>query len=200
MHSVIRKIPFIIVLALIIFAAAFLISFLKDNGIWVNQDSTAVVKEIKELQRLETAQFTIEKIIDAGTEGNRFQELLFGDALLLIAHGEVIAGFDMAKLEDRDIEIRGNAITLKLPPPEILVSKINGDKTRVYDRDQGLLTRGNKDLETLARADAEKQIRMAACESGILDTAATNGHKQLTALLSSFGFETVTIQIPDASC
>ena len=164
------------------------------------RNGAAVVKEMKSLNRLETAQFTIEKIIDAGTSGNAFQDLLFGDRLLFIAHGQVIAGFDLSKLTEDDISVSDAEISITLPQPEIFFVRLDSEQSRVYDRDQGLLTRGDKDLESAARLEAEKTIRQAACESGILTEATENGRKQLTTILRSFGFETVTINVPVGSC
>lgn len=161
---------------------------------------TTVVKELKELNRLETAQFTIEKVIDAGTNGNTFNELLFGDRILLIAHGEVIAGFDLSRLENKDIQTNGDSMIVKLPSPEILITSLDSNQTRVYDRRRGLLARDDKDLETKARVAAQEAIQKAACDGGILDEASTNARKQLTALFKTLGFVTITIDIPQGSC
>ncbi|MDO8610322.1 MAG: hypothetical protein Q7R95_07265, partial [bacterium] len=62
--------------------------FKNPSGTNINTSRTAVIKEMRNLQRIETASFTIEKIIDGGTSGNAFQQLLFGDKILLIAHGQ----------------------------------------------------------------------------------------------------------------
>lgn len=159
-----------------------------------------VIKQVQSLNRLETAQFTIEKVIDAGTNGNAFQNFLFGDKLLLIAQGEVIAGVDMSKITDNDVAIDGSTLHLTLPPAQILVTTLNNDQTRVYDRRTGLLTKGDKDLESKAREQATTLIRQAACDGHILDTAATNARTQLTVLLKSLGFTTVIINIPQATC
>lgn len=164
------------------------------------RNGAAIVKEMQSLNRLETAQFTIEKIIDAGTSGNAIQDLLFGDRLLFIAHGQVIAGFDLSQLSENDISISNSQIELTLPEPEIFFVRLDSEQSRVYDRDQGLLSRGNKDLESAARLEAERAIRQAACESEILTEATDNGRKQLTTILRSFGFDSVTINIPVGSC
>jgi len=149
---------------------------------------------------LETAQFTIEKVIDAGKSGNQFQQLLFGDKILLIAQGEVVAGFDLTKLSEKDIVIEGTTLRLMLPESEILFTKLNNDQTRVYDRKLGLLSKGDKDLEAKARESAEGLIRQAACDGRILDIASTNARTQLTALFKSLGFTTVIITIPQSGC
>ncbi len=165
-----------------------------------NLSTPAVVKEIQQLQNLETASYTVEKIIEAGKEGNAFQNILYGDRILLIAYGRVIAGFDLSKIEEKDIVINGQILNINLPEPKILSTQLDNERTRVYDRQSGFLTRGDKDLETQARQQAEASIRLAACESGLLNTATENGRKQLKVLFTSVGFETVNIQIPEAKC
>lgn len=162
--------------------------------------SKTVIKELRTLNRLETAAFTIEKVIDAGTSGNRFQELLFGDRVLLIAHGEVIAGFDLSRLDDNAVSVDGDTLRLTLPPPQILITRLDSEETRVYDRQRGLLNRGDNDLESAARSEAEKLIREAACDGNILNEASKNGRAQLTTLFKALGFTTVIVTVPQASC
>lgn len=193
-----RPILALVVVIVIIVVGLFIRS--KFTGQYEFRNGTAVVKEMQSLNRLETAQFTIEKIIDAGTSGNAFQDLLFGDRLLFIAHGQVVAGFDLSKLTENDITISNTVIEITLPQPEIFFVRLDSEQSRVYDRDQGLLTRGDKDLESAARLEAENTIRQAACESGILTEATDSGRKQLVTILRSFGFEEVTINVPVGNC
>lgn len=162
--------------------------------------SETVIKQITALNRLETAQFTIEKVIDESTTGNKFSQILFGDRILLIAHGEVIAGFDLSKVNQDNITVTGKQLRVVLPAPQILVSKLDNDQTRVYDRTQGLLTRGDSQLETQARKEAEGVIRNAACQGGILKEASKNARTQLEAMFKGLGFDTVIIDVPDGSC
>lgn len=174
--------------------------FFRPTNYRIDVNQTAVIKEMRELNRFETASFTIEKIIEAGTNNNAFSEFLFGDRVLLIAHGEVIAGLNLANLKEDAITIKDNEIRAELPAPEILFVRIDNHKTRVYDRDQGMLTKGDKDLEAQARQAAEEEIRKAACEANILDQAAGNARKQLTALFSTLGFTKIILIIPEARC
>jgi hypothetical protein len=165
-----------------------------------NMSSQTVIKELRELNRLETASFTIEKVIDAGTSGNALQQFLYEDRILLIAHGQIIAGIDMAKLGDKDVTVSGKSITLKLPASEILVTTLDNGQTRVYDRQQGLLSKGDKNLESNARKVAVDAITDAACKGNILQTASDNAKKQLTAFLKALGFTSISIEIPQGTC
>lgn len=189
---------FVLSIALLIFLVTHFFS--SPFKVSIDTSRAAVVKQMRSLSRLETATFTIEKVIDAGTTGgNVFQQFLFGDKILLIAHGEVIAGFDLSQISDSDIMTNGKNVTLKLPAPQILVATLDNTQTKVYDRRRGLLS-DNKDLESEVRAAAQTSIENAACAANILPQAAENGRKQLTALLLSLGFETVTLEIPQGHC
>ena len=112
-----------------------------------------------------------------------------------------VAGFDLGKMQESDILITGNKLKLMLPKPEVLYSKLDNSQTKVYDRKLGLLTKGDKDLESSVRLAAELSIREAACASGILEQASTNLRQQLSIVFLSLGFTEVTFEIPkDAVC
>lgn len=185
----------------IVFLAVWFVVIRDSATTLINTDRAAVIKEIRSLQRLETASFTIEKIIDGGTTGNNiFQQFLFGDKILLIAHGSVIAGFDLSQISDSDIEIKDTALRITLPKPQILVTTLDNTQTKVYDRQKGILNPGEKDLESNARKAAEDSIRQAACDGGILTQASDNARKQLTAFFVALGFTQISIDIPTAGC
>lgn len=164
------------------------------------QKSAAVIKEIKTLNRWETSSYTVEQIIDTGSNGNAFTEFLFGEKILLIANGTVTGGFDLSELSDKDVRIDDKNITLTLPAPQILTTSLDETKTRVYDRQKGVLVKANKDLETEARIAAVTKIRAAACSGGVLKITSDNAKKQLTSMLQALGFTTISISIPDGKC
>lgn len=167
----------------------------------ISLTQSSVIKEVQALSKIETSSYTIEKIIEGGTKGNTFQNIIFGDTILLIAHGTVVAGFDLGKMQESDIVITGNKLKLILPKPEVLYSKLDNSQTKVYDRKLGLLTKGDKDLESSVRLAAELSIREAACVGGILEQASSNLRQQLSILFLSLGFTEVTFEIPkDAVC
>ncbi len=200
-----RKVKlFLIFLLVTFFAIGIIWTFLSIQNVFTPKTtitiSDGVLKELRSLNRLETASFTVEKIIDAGTSGNAFSEFLYGDRILLIANGQIIAGFDLSNLKEEEVVINGKEIKLILPKPQILVTTLDNNKTRVYDRKRGILSQGDKDLEAKARLAAEQSIYEAACKGNILEEASNNARKQLGALLKALGFETVTIEIPQASC
>jgi hypothetical protein len=147
---------------------------------------------MKALARLETAQFTIEKVI-IKEQGQGALGSLFGDRVIFVAHGNVIAGVDLNKL------IAGDAIVtpdgkafITMPTPQIFVTAIDNNKSYVVDRQTGLLTKGNVNLETAARQEAQKEIEKAALEAGVLTQAQKNAEFYLKQLLTTLGYKDVT--------
>lgn len=157
----------------------------------IRPDPVAIVREVRALARLETIQYTVERVITAETGQGPFG-FLFGDRLLLVAHGFVIAGVDLGRMLPSDINFDdAGRIYVTLPEAEIFVATLDNDKTYVYDRDRGVLSRGNVQLETEARRAAEAAIRQSAMEDGILDQARVNAEGYLFGLLRSLGFTDV---------
>jgi hypothetical protein len=156
-------------------------------------DPTTVVLQVRSLARLETAQYTVEKVITAET-GQGALATLFGDRLIFVAHGEVIAGVDLSRMAQSDVTVSPEGrVTVIVPAAEVFVATLDNEKSYVYDRETGLLTHGDVNLETLARQAAETEIEKAAREDGIIKLAQDNAAAFLERLLKSLGFKEVVI-------
>lgn len=155
-------------------------------------DPVTIIHEVRSLARLETIEYTVEKVITAETG----QELavLFGDRLLFIAYGRVIAGVDLTKLTDQDLFMQNGVLHVRLPSTEIFVATLDNEKSYVYDRQTGLLTHGDETLETKARQVAEEEILGAAVSDGILDSAAENAKTYLESLLRNLGYQQILFE------
>jgi hypothetical protein len=138
----------------------------------------------------------MEKVITAET-GSGDLSFLFGDKLLLVAHGKVIAGIDLEKLDEDDLVLRNGILYVTLPMVEVFTATLDNDKSYVYDRETGLFTKGNLNLETLARQSAEEAILAAALEDGILEQAQTNAENYLVRLFRSLGYPDAVLEFKD---
>lgn len=154
-------------------------------------DPITIINQIRPLARLETIQYTVEKVITAEVGQGALAPLL-GDRLLFVGHGYVTAGIDLEKLGSQDLVFEDGVIKVQLPAAEIFDATLDNDKSYVYDRETGLLTHGDINLETLARQTAEDQIEQAALEDGILAQAQANAESFLRSLLNRLGFLQVT--------
>jgi hypothetical protein len=137
----------------------------------------------------------VEKVITAETGQGTFG-FLFGDRLIFVAHGEVIAGVDLAKMGSQDLWVENNVLYMRVPEPEIFIATLNNEKSYVYNRDTGALTHGDVNLETTARQAAEAEIRAAALEDGILIQARQNAENYLSRLVLELGYPEVIFVQP----
>jgi len=150
-------------------------------------DPVTYINEIRALARLETIQYSVEKVITGESGGGTF-EALFGDKILFVGHGTVIAGIDMDKLRPEDMRFENGVLSVNLPPAEIFIAALDNEKSYVYNRDTGLLTKPDPNLETLVRQRAEEEILKAALEDGILQQAQINAEAYLFKFFSALGF------------
>jgi hypothetical protein len=159
-------------------------------------DPITVIEQVRTLARLETIQYSVEKVITAESGQGPFG-FLFGDKLLLVAHGVVIAGIDLDKLTPQDLSVQQGVLYVTLPDSEIFTATLDNDKSYVFSRDTGLLSKGDINLETTARQAAEDEIAKAAKEDGILNQARQNGENYLFRLFRSLGFKDVIFVHPN---
>jgi hypothetical protein len=149
-----------------------------------------VIRDIRSLARLETIQYTVEKVITAET-GQGLFSTLFGDRMLFVARGTVVAGVDMARLGPDDLKVENGVLYVRLPEPEVFVATLDNDKSYVYNRDTGLFTKGDINLETTARQAAENEIEKAALEDGILKLARQNAENYMYRLFRQLNYPEV---------
>src|SRR5579859_5951009 len=153
-----------------------------------------VVDRIQQLQRLETVVYTMDKIVSGEKDNPILPDFLTGDRLLMLVHGQVVAGIDFSRLQPGDITILGKEIRVRLPQPQIFTTRVDESRTRVYSRQTGLLVRVDPNLETQVRQEAERELLEAALQDGILNTAKQNARSTLTSMLTGLGFEKVEFE------
>jgi hypothetical protein len=159
-----------------------------------------VVTAIRDVARLDSTSFHVEKVVEARDAQSRLWGLVqANDALLLVAVGDVVAGVDLSKVGDGDVQVDPQARTarVRLPPPEVVSSTLDERATHVYSRSIDVLAERNEQLEGSARRLAEEQMRKEAVQAGILERARASADRTLRALLRSLGYDTVEISWAD---
>lgn len=156
-------------------------------------DPITIIREVQSLARLETIQYSVQKVITAEVNQGVLGPL-FGDKLLLVAHGYVIAGVDLASLSFDDLRLEDGTLYVSLPEAEVFVATLDNEKSYIYDRTSGLLRKSDPDLETAARRVAEQEIYNGAIEDGILDQAQQNAELFLERFLNTLGYLRVVFE------
>ena len=160
----------------------------------IDVSQPTVVDRIQRLQRLETVVYTMDKLVTGAKENPIFPDFLAGDRLLMLVHGEVVAGIDFSSLKPGDVRVDGKQVHLHLPAPQVFSTRLDSAKTRVYSRQTGLLVPTDPNLETQVRQEGERQLQEAALADGILRNAQQNATSTITSLLQGLGFEKIDIE------
>lgn len=166
---------------------------------------SVIVREIQGASELTTTLYAMQTITDASRARTLAGFEVGTTRLLFIGWGEVRAGVDLSEIEVEDVTVISDTVTVQLPPPRILDSKIDVTRSRVYDYDKGFLGLGPDapELQTLAEQGALEQVVRAACENGILEKANDEAQVAIAQLLSLAGFREVQVltqPVPPEAC
>lgn len=167
---------------------------LQGRSTFVDTSAPAVVEQIRRLARLESVDYSVDKIVESSRQSPLLPNFLAGDKLLLVAHGEVIAGVDLSQLNKGDVRVEGSTVHVRLPAAQVLVTRVDNTRTQVYSRTTGLLVPADPNLESQARQTAEQEITKAALADGILDKARQNARVAVTGLLYALKFRNVDVE------
>ncbi len=152
---------------------------------------STIVREINDLARLETASYELEKVITADSGQDGLLEFFVGESMVFVANGKVFAGVDLSSMTPEDlVVVDPDTVMVRLPAAEIFddIPVLDNNKSYVADRDTGLLTQADEELETRVRQSAEQAIREAAQGSDILDRANFNAQEYMSGFLEGLGF------------
>jgi hypothetical protein len=173
------------------------------SSVTVVRPTPDVLLAVRDLARLESAAFHMERVIDLTDKQSKLWGMVTTeDAILLVAVAEITAGVDLQKLTASDVVVNPAKRTarIELPAPEVLHAALDNEKTYVHSRKTGTLADRRENLETRARKEAERTLIESARQAGLLNRAGDNARRTVEALVHSLGYDTVevTVRPPNA--
>lgn len=151
-------------------------------------DLGSLVTRVRDLNRLETATMRVASISTTRQTYDLIPNALAGDELTLYSAGDVIAGIDLSLLKPEDVHREPDGtIVVRLPPPQLLVSRLDNRTSHVIQRRTGVFRRADIGMEGRARQYAEQNIRNEAIRRGILPLAQKNAEGRVAELLHTLG-------------
>ncbi|UJR86270.1 DUF4230 domain-containing protein [Sandaracinus amylolyticus] len=157
-----------------------------------------VVVAVRDLARLESASFHMERVIElTSTQRRVFGLLEAEDSILLVAAADVIAGVDLSELREGDVVVdpETRRVRVTLPPARVLSARLDSERTFVHSRRTDVLAMRREQLESEARREAERTLQASAIEAGILERASTNAERTVEALVRSLGYQDVVVDV-----
>lgn len=159
----------------------------------ITPSGPVVLEQIQKMARLETCRYTGHTVVKGDTTG-ALPTFIAGDRLLFVGHGEAVAGVDFGKMQEGDIIVEGDRVSIKLPPAELFHTRLDSQQSEVVERQTGVFSRPDPQLETKVRQEAENRIREAAMQSKILENAGANARETLRKQMAALGFTKIEIQ------
>jgi hypothetical protein len=172
------------------------------SSVTVVRPTPDVLVAVRDLARLESASFHMERVIDLSDKQSKLWGMVHSeDAILLVAVAEVTAGIDLQKLTATDVVVDPARRTarINLPAPEVLHAALDNDKTYVHSRKTDTLAERHENLESRARKEAERTLIESARQAGILTRASDNARRTVEALVHSLGYDKVEVSVRSAN-
>ncbi len=110
--------------------------------------------------------------------------------IVFIVKSKVRAGYDLSKIQDGDLEVSGDTLSVKLPAVEIFDIIANPSDFELYHQEG---TWNDGDVKKV-QAGAKQRIKKDAINYGLLEKAESSGKESLISLFKTFGFSEVVIK------
>ena len=161
-----------------------------------------ILKSITNLSRYEAASGSFEVVVDLTKRSSLIPSFLEGSETLFIGQGTDIAFVDFSTLKNKAIAMNADrtSVTVTLPKPRLEPAVLNVNQSYVYAQQQGLFNRignffsGNPNSQQQVYQIAQQKIQTAARQSPLLTEAQKNTEGMLTGMLTSLGFQHVTVR------
>ncbi|MEP6663492.1 MAG: DUF4230 domain-containing protein [Verrucomicrobiota bacterium] len=186
-----KRLGIVVVMVAVLFGGGlflgFIVPHLRQQPAPVQIQNTAtLLKQVQTISELSTVKYIFEKLVVLD------DVKWYGDnRVTLVAHGVVKAGIDFKKLGTNDMVVSEKKISLKLPSPFITDAYLDDKRTRVLERNTGLMRNFDRDLEQNARRQAVNELKGAALENGIIKDADERARALLENLFHQLGFTEV---------
>jgi hypothetical protein len=159
-----------------------------------------ILKSITELSRYEAATGTFQVVVDV-TQRSSLPSFLEGSQTLFVGQGTDVAFVDFSQLNSQDIQVSPDrtAVTVNLPKAQLEPAVLNVSQSYVFAVQEGLFNRignlfsGNTNSQQQLYILAQQKIQAAAQQSPLLSDAQTNTKAMLDGMLTSLGFQHITV-------
>ena len=160
-----------------------------------------ILKSITELSRYEAASGSFEVVVDLTQRASLLPSFLEGSQTLFVAQGTDIAFVDFSGLKSQAIKVSPDrtSVTVSLPKAQLEPAVLDVSQSYVYAQQQGLFNRignffsGNPNSQQQVYILAQQKIQTAARQSQLLSEAQKNTEGMLDGMLTSLGFQQITV-------
>lgn len=157
-------------------------------------ETPVLIKEIKNLSLLTTISMYDEVVMDSTKEKNlpSFPGLRpVPDKIVLIGKGIVKAGVDLEKINEGDIQIKNDSVSIMLPHAELQAILMNPSDFETFDEEG----KWSSDAVTQIKIRMRDKIKQRALQNNILEKAGQRSLLIIDNFLRRIGFKKINIEI-----
>ncbi len=160
----------------------------KEKRIEVTHD--VILEKMEVMGKLELTKYTIKDVL----EKKVIQPYWFDEKVLFIAVGEAVGCIDLTKVQQGDIAIGDEVITIELPAPEICYAKLDHSRSKVYDISGDYFKLNTqKNVEEVYKL-AEARIEQSANELGMIEQTKNNAQLIIVPLFETLSGKKVKLK------
>jgi hypothetical protein len=166
----------------------------------VDKSQPALLKKLRNLSEYRAASAELLVPIRVEKHVDWVPDFLAGESVSFDARGHVDATVDFARLNRGALDLRDDgSVSITLPHAELGAPVLDHQRSRVVDRDRGLLPRlgspfvDNPTSEQDLYRRAERKMTIAARDTQVRARAEQNTEEMLRGLLKGLGFDRVEI-------
>ncbi|UII22766.1 DUF4230 domain-containing protein [Fulvivirga ligni] len=157
--------------------------------------NSTILQKVESLGKMELVRYNFKEITElkqVSKEYFRLFKLGPDSKIALISAGHAVGCIDLTKVQEKDISIQQDTIFMRLPAPEICYYKLDMENTKIYDMQTNPL-KDEKAFIQKAYKNAEREIRNAAMNSGILDQTRANAELIMKPMLEEMSGKVVIL-------
>ncbi|CAM5666897.1 hypothetical protein SCALM49S_07917 [Streptomyces californicus] len=170
-----------------------------------DRSGPAVLKSIQDMSAYEAASGNFQVVVDLEKDTKFVPDVLRGTRTLFVGAGTVDASVDLGRLTEDGVVVNEERTEAEIRLPRAVLGKpaLDPDRSYAVSKQRGLLDRlgdffsDNPGSEQAVNKLASRHIAEAAKESGLTTRAEKNTADMLKGLLTSLGFERVTVRYAD---
>ena len=189
---IIAAIFLIVIMILGLSTEVFSFSVIKNSDV---SEHRLVLQRIEDIGNLELVRYNFNDVVEESVIRKLFDidNLAPDSKVLVIVNGEATACVNLKEVTKNDIKTEGDDIIITLPTPVICYTKINHDRSKIYDANFTARI-FNPELIDKAYKQGEIKIKDEAIKLGILEQAKKNARKLLGPFLGGITRKNIKIE------
>lgn len=152
--------------------------------------TSVLVEEIRAAAKLATVE------MHATVVTNRDDSTWYGSKFLfLVVPGRAAVGFDLEAVGEGSVAVNGEAVTIRLPAPQVLYVDVDLDSVEVYNAVGLLRPQFTPEENRALLSTAREKIRLKAEQESVKRRAEEQAKELITRLATAAGAKAVTVEI-----